>query len=223
MHTSENYGAHMGAARELSVPIYNTVIGVVLLIGFIINAITVHFFTDYLVTLPILPLIFGYFVVCFAGMLMSFISDNPLISFIGYLLVVIPCGAILAVGIDRIEASTIAHAALVTAILVTIMLMASYIWPNFFAGLGRVLFACLTTVIIVELVAIIFFRYYMPSIWDYLVVALFCCYIGYDWVEAQRKYRSLDNAIDSCTGLYLDIINIFLRLVSASSRSKSSK
>ena len=204
MHTSENYGAHMGAARELSVPIYNTVIGVVLLIGFIINAVTVHFFNGYLVTLPILPL-------------------NPLISFIGYLLVVISCGAILAVGIDRIEASTIAHAALVTAILVTIMLMASYIWPNFFAGLGRVLFACLTTVIIVELVAIIFFRYYMPSIWDYLVVALFCCYIGYDWVEAQRKYRSLDNAIDSCTGLYLDIINIFLRLVSASSRSKSSK
>ncbi len=219
---SENYDTYRHAG-ELSIPAYNTVIGVVLLIGFVINAVTVHFFTDYLVTLPTLPLIIGYFVVCIIGMLMSVCSDNPFISFIGYLLVVIPCGVILAIGIDGVEASTIAHAAVLTAILVAIMLIASYIWPDFFASLGRVLLTSLTVFIVVELSAIIIFHYFMPSAWDYLVVALFCFYIGYDWVKAQKKYHSLDNAIDSCTDLYLDIINIFIRLVSGSSRSKSSK
>ena len=43
--------------------------------------------------------------------------------------------------------------------------------------------------------------------------------IGYDWAEAQTKAYTLDNAVDSVVGLYLDIINLFLRILSSSSKS----
>ena len=54
-----------------------------------------------------------------------------------------------------------------------------------------------------------------PRWWDWVVALIFCGYIGYDWVEAQNKYKTLDNAVDSAMDLYLDIINLFVRLLSS--------
>ena len=31
-----------------------------------------------------------------------------------------------------------------------------------------------------------------PRWWDWVVALIFCGYIGYDWVEAQNKYKTLD-------------------------------
>jgi FtsH-binding integral membrane protein len=53
------------------------------------------------------------------------------------------------------------------------------------------------------------------------VAALFCGYIAYDWAKAQEESPTADNAVDACVGLYLDIINLFLRILSSSSSSKS--
>ena len=52
-----------------------------------------------------------------------------------------------------------------------------------------------------------------PQWWDWLVALLFCGYIGYDWAKAQEKRKTLDNAVDSAVDLYLDIINLFVRLL----------
>ena len=38
-------------------------------------------------------------------------------------------------------------------------------------------------------------------------------YIGYDWAKAQEKRKTLDNAVDSAVDLYLDVINLFVRLL----------
>ena len=34
-----------------------------------------------------------------------------------------------------------------------------------------------------------------------------------DWAKAQEKPKTLDNAVDSAVDLYLDIINLFVRLL----------
>ncbi len=41
----------------------------------------------------------------------------------------------------------------------------------------------------------------------------FCGYIGVDWGRANQIERTVDNAIDSAAALYLDIINLFLRIL----------
>ena len=53
----------------------------------------------------------------------------------------------------------------------------------------------------------------VPTIVDGLFVLIFSGYIGYDWARANRLPKTLDNAIDSAAALYLDIINLFLRLL----------
>ncbi len=41
----------------------------------------------------------------------------------------------------------------------------------------------------------------------------FCGYIGYDWGRANQIPKTMDNAVDSAAALYMDIINLFLRIL----------
>lgn len=58
------------------------------------------------------------------------------------------------------------------------------------------------------------------AIFDYAVVLLFSAYIGYDWAKANRYQRTVNNAIDSATDLYMDIINIFIRILAILNRNR---
>ena len=55
---------------------------------------------------------------------------------------------------------------------------------------------------------------------DYVVVLLFCGYVGFDWARAQQYPKTLDNAIDCAADIYVDIINLFIRILSIIARSK---
>lgn len=208
--------------NELPTKLYNLIIGGILFYGFIVNAIIVKLFASSLAELPFLPVVIGYFICCIAGIFMSKLSDNPIISFIGYNLVVVPVGVILAIAIhvDGFEPAQIIHAAALTAFFTGIMIIASMIWEDFFLSLGKILFIGLTAIVIFEVICLIF-GIYLPTIWDILVAVLFCFYIGYDWAKAQEEDHTTDNAVDACVGLYLDIINLFIRILSASSNSRS--
>ena len=52
---------------------------------------------------------------------------------------------------------------------------------------------------------------------DWLAAGLFALYIGYDMWRASEIPANLDNAVDVAASLYLDIINLFLSLLRASS------
>ncbi len=57
---------------------------------------------------------------------------------------------------------------------------------------------------------------------DGAVALLFCGYIGYDWARANQIPKTVDNAIDSAAALYMDIINLFLRILRIMGRSRRS-
>ena len=46
-----------------------------------------------------------------------------------------------------------------------------------------------------------------------VMLVIFALYIGYDWVKAQQYVHTLDNAVDSALDIYMDIINLFLRVL----------
>ena len=54
-----------------------------------------------------------------------------------------------------------------------------------------------------------------------VVALIFCLYIGFDWARAQRRPCTADNAIDSACALYLDIINLALRILASRSRRRN--
>ena len=94
-----------------------------------------------------IALIIGYFVCCFTGIIMSSKSDNSIISFIDYNLVVIPVGLVMSTSISAYVkegmGDLIPQAVLVTASITTIMIGLSLTFPDFFSKLGRILFSLL--------------------------------------------------------------------------------
>lgn len=198
--------------RELSNKQYNVVIGLILLWGFAINAIMCTFFPHVFATWNPTTVLIGYFVVAIAGICMSKFSDNSIMSFIGYNLVVLPVGVVLSISLQDYLMSTIVETFILTTLITLLMIVISSIKPEIFESLGTTLFICLSGVIVIELLMMIT-GFGTPRWWDWLVVLLFCGCIGYDWSKAQQKRKTLDNAVDSAVGLYLDIINLFVRLL----------
>jgi FtsH-binding integral membrane protein len=85
-------------------------------------------------------------------------------------------------------------------------------FPAFFQKIVGALTVALIAVILVEVLGGLFFGW-SHGITDWIVVLIFCGYIGYDWGRANAIPKTLDNAIDSAAALYMDIINLFLRLL----------
>ncbi len=99
-----------------------------------------------------------------------------------------------------------------TGTITVIMMLLGTMYPGFFKSIARGLTVALICTIVVELVMIFVFKT-QSSIIDWVVVLIFCGYIGYDWARANHIPRTVDNAIDSAAALYMDIIILFLRLV----------
>lgn len=203
--------------KELSTQAYNLILGGTLFYGFLVNCFMVKFCFDSAATLyDNTPLFFLlYFVMVIAGSVMVNKSNNPAISFIGYNLIVVPLGLVLSVVLNAYAmagyADTITTAFAITALVTAAMMLAASIFPTFFMSLGRTLCYTLLVTIVIEL--ILTFTGFGLGIIDYIVVVLFCGYIGYDWSKANTCAKTADNAIDCAAELYVDIVNLFLRIL----------
>lgn len=200
-------------SSEISASLYNAIIGGTLLIGFAINYAMVKYIPAEAIA-SINPWIFfiGYFACCMAGIALFTKSDSPPVSFLGYLLVVTPFGLIINLVVSRYDPAVIQDAILSTGIITCVMMLLGTMYPAFFKSIARGLFIALICTIVVELVMVFVFNTHHTII-DWVVVLIFCGYIGYDWARANSIPRTVDNAIDSAAALYMDIINLFLRLV----------
>ena len=197
-----------GVGDQISVRRYNAVMLLTLLWGFLVNTVMVYYFA-----IPIMRLLsgvgplwifIGYFVLAIAGIAISARSANPWISFLGYNLLVLPIGVLLCLILPGIPVAIVTKALLLTGIVTATMTLLGLVAPNVFLGMGRTLFIAL----IVGILA------------DWLFVVLFSGYIGYDVAKSQIYPKTVDNAVDCALDIYLDIINIFIRLLALLSRKE---
>jgi FtsH-binding integral membrane protein len=161
----------------------------------------------------------GYFVLAIAGIAISARSTNPWISFLGYNLLVLPIGVLLCLILPGIPVAIVTKALLLTGIVTATMTLLGLVAPNVFLGMGRTLFIALIVGILAELVATFLFHY-TGTAFDWLFVVLFSGYIGYDVAKSQIYPKTVDNAVDCALDIYLDIINIFIRLLALLSRKE---
>jgi FtsH-binding integral membrane protein len=91
------------------------------------------------------------------------------------------------------------------------MMVVSSVFPNVFLSIGRALGITLLITVLVELVMMLFGA--SLAITDYVVVLIFCGYVGYDWARANACAKTVDNAVDSAAELYVDIVNLFVRIL----------
>lgn len=209
----------------LSDDMYNLCLGGTVLYGLGMSAllcVLMRPFTDTLAANFTL-LTVAYFVLVIIGCLMSGFSDNPVISFIGYNMVVLPVGVVLSIAVDSVfemDSSIVMQALVYTCIVTVCMVILSCLNPGFFLGLGGLLFSVLLGVLISGVVCRLLGWSTMWQAW--LCVGLFSLYIGYDFQRAQTFEKTLDNAVDCAMDIYLDIINLFLQILRILAASKSS-
>ena len=212
-----------GVGDQISVRRYNAFMLLTLLWGFLVNTVMVYYFA-----IPIMRLLsgvgplwifIGYFVLAIAGIAISARSANPWISFLGYNLLVLPIGVLLCLILPGIPVAIVTKALLLTGIVTATMTLLGLVAPNVFLGMGRTLFIALIVGILTELVATFLFHY-TGTAFDWLFVVLFSGYIGYDVAKSQIYPKTVDNAVDCALDIYLDIINIFIRLLALLSRKE---
>ena len=158
-----------------------------------------------------------------AGIFMSAKSDNPLISFSGFNMVVGGLSAILGPVLAMYalkEPGLIERAATLTGLVTAVMGVSGLLFPNFYRSIGGALFGALLALVVVS-----FARLFIPAIQnvgviDYISALIFSLYIGYDMWRASDIPATLDNAVDVAVSLYLDIINLFLDLLRILAESK---
>ena len=92
--------------------------------------------------------------------------------------------------------------------------------PNLFLSIGKSLGIALLIAIIVEIVCSFFFRGALEVV-DFVIIPIFCGYIGYDWARAQKYPKTANNAIDAAADLYIDIVNVLIRILEIVGDSKS--
>ena len=210
-------------AGGIPVTKYNLILGGTLLWGFLANALICFFTRNMALIDYAVPILIGYIVLALVGVLMTR-SRSATVSFVGYNLVVIPLGFVLSLFISEFEPLMVATVFFETAAVTLTMMLLSLIFPRLFLSMGRALGMTLLIVIVVELVISVVmyatgaFNDNVFLLIDGIIVVVFSLYIGYDWAVAQQRHRSVDAAVDSACALYLDVINLFIRLLSIMGR-----
>lgn len=151
-------------------------------------------------------------VIPIVGIFMSVKSGNPIISFIGYNMIVVPFGIILGPVLNQYSPNVIRNAFMITTVITFTMGLLGTVYPAFFARLGAALMLSLFCLLLVR-IAQIFIPALDLTVIDYIGAGIFSLYIGYDMYRANHVAKTIDNAIDVSVDLYLDIINLFLHIL----------
>ena len=205
---------------QVSDRVYNATIGLVVLFGLALNFLMYRVFGRAILQWNYIAVLVAYFAGAFGGMFIVYKSQNPAVSMLGFTLLAAAMGLLLTFALGLYDESTIVTALSITGIVTAAMMVLGTIYPNFFLSIGRALGFSLLGCIAVELIGGLIMHREMQWL-DWVVALVFCGYIGFDWARAQRYPKTLDNAIDSAADIYVDVVNLFLRILEIAARSKS--
>lgn len=159
------------------------------------------------------PLLIGLIVLGIAGIFVSVATDEPIVKFIGYNMIIVPFGLMMGSFIDNYSPGAVSNAALITAIIAGIMTVLSSMFPQFFSKIGFVLFISLSCLVVVRILQMFIPALYHMRVIDYISAGIFSLYIGYDMWRASEVSRTVSSAIGIAIDLYLDLINLFLSIL----------
>lgn len=160
------------------------------------------------------PLLLGSFVLSIAGIIvMHFGRKNESVATtaVGYIMLIASFGFAIGFTLNLYDAGTIMVAMVNTCGITIIFGLLGFLFPQFFQKIGGILLGLLIAAILVQVV--FFFMGVDPAWLDYVVILIFCGFIGHDVYLAFRAEPTYQNALFFAADLYLDIINIFIRIL----------
>ena len=160
------------------------------------------------------------YVVPFAGIIIMALAGREHLGLmvVGYCMVTLTLGFLMAIVLTEYTAASIQRAILITAIIAISFATLGFIRPDIFRRLYVVCFWGLTAMIIIELVMLLLGVHHTWQ--DWVVIAIFCGFIGYDFYNAANDEPTVDNAIIYACDIFLDIVNVFLRILNIAGERK---
>ncbi len=207
--------ASYDAETIISDRLYNLVLIGVLLWGLLVNVLLCVFAGGVVERINPVVFLVIYFVCAFAGVHIAAKSNNPIVSFLGYNLVVLPFGLMIATVVAAyggVSSRVVADAFLYTLLISGGMLGLALAVPQLFEKLGGALLGVLGGLLLCEIVLLLF--RVRQDVTDWIAAGVFSLYIGFDIHRSQQFAKTVDNAVDSALDIYMDIANLFLRLLS---------
>lgn len=167
-------------------------------------------------------------VIPIAGIFIALKSDSWFISLLGYMMLVIPMGALCGPTVALYKTTVVVNALVMTASVTAVMSLIGIIYPRSLEHWSKYLFAGLLVLLagrLVEMFIAPVTSVTAPVAWwvnllDYGGALLFTFYIMFDWNRALRLEYTWDNSVDVALAIYLDIVNLFLILLRIQGRSK---
>ena len=206
--------------QELSRRAYNLLIGTVVCFGLIVNAAMVQYLPasvyNYMYSSTAV-VIFGFLVVAIGATVVIYASDSAAVSFIAFVFLSAAFGFLVASVVHSYTDVTVTRAFVTTAAITVCMLALGTAFPQVFAKMGGALFTMLLISIIAEILTMVI-THTDPVIFDWIFVIIFSLYIAYDWQAAQKYPPTANNAVDSAADIFIDIMNLFIRLLAIFSR-----
>ena len=207
--------AHQGTAHTLSERAYLTLLMVWTMLGFASTTwgalITWHSkFSGWTTA--------GLTVLVFAGTFLSVTEVFP-VAMLGYALITFPFGLMLGPVVATYTKASIINVLGITSILSIGLSGVGIIYPKSLRSWGIVLFAGLLLLILGQFGLILLSAFGVPvgpalSFFDWIGIILFSGFIIYDMNQAIRSERTVMSSLGFAVALYLDILNLFIRLLS---------
>lgn len=191
--------------------------------GIAASAVAANYTQDWNLTIWFL---LGVLAVSIVGVVIALWSENPVLSLVGYALVAVPFGLMLGPVVALYTEASVVKVLLVTTGIVTLLGIVGAVIPDSLEGWGSWLFGGLVLLILGTFAVPIGGAFGLPisgalTLLDWAGVLLFSAYVIYDWNRAMRVPYTMDNAIDCALAVYLDFVNLFIRLLSLMGTKKS--
>ena len=168
---------------------------------------------------PTIGFMLGLFLVSLVGIWIANSSDSPVISLLGFALVSGAFGIMLGPVVAMYTTASIVRVfALTTLVVVGLGLIGALI-PDDLSSWGRPLLGALLLLIVGMVGTSVLGAFGLPvggamTVLDWVGLVIFGGLVIFDLNRAARLPRTANNAIDVAVGIYLDFINIFIRLLS---------
>lgn len=222
MNEIENYGTplyHEGPApRIISRRLYNLLLTGLILASFAIMGVCSYMTStaDFQVWLAQNSFVYmiGTMIGSFGGLIAMNIGrsrENLTLAFIGYALFTLTFGFTTSLALSYYSLESISLAFTATAGIMVVFGVAGMAFPAFFTKVAGVGFTALLALVVIEV--IVSLMGIQQNVTSMIVVVLFCGFIGYDVYRASVATPTVSNALWFAVELYLDIINVFLRLL----------
>lgn len=173
-----------------------------------------------------LAFVLAVLVVSLAGVFVAQANDSSAISLVGYLMVTIPFGLLLGPVIGMYTEASVLRVLIVTTLVVVGLGAIGAIYPKSLESWGSFLVGALLVLLFGMFLAVPVGRMFgIPdsdalNFMDWVGILIFSGLIIFDMNRAMRVPATLDNAVDCAVAVYLDFINIFIRLLSLMGNKK---